>query len=71
MLVLSRREGESLIIGDDIVITVVRSGSSTRLGITAPLDVRIMREELISKETQQSTEEPQEADPCASAPLTD
>ena len=47
MLVLSRREGEKIIIGDSIVITVVRAGSDkVRVGIEAPENVRILRSEL-------------------------
>ncbi len=47
MLVLTRKLGEKLYIGNDIVITVVeiRSGQ-IRLGIEAPRDIEIMREEL-------------------------
>jgi carbon storage regulator len=47
MLILSRRLGESLTIGDDIVVTVVGvSGNQVRLGITAPREVRVLREEI-------------------------
>jgi carbon storage regulator CsrA len=47
MLVLGRKENESIIIGDNIRVTIVgRSGASIRLGIQAPSDVRIVREEL-------------------------
>jgi len=47
MLVLSRRPGESLTIGDDVVVTVVGvSGNQIRLGITAPREVRVLREEI-------------------------
>jgi carbon storage regulator len=47
MLILSRRPGESLTIGDDVVVTVVGvSGNQIRLGITAPRDVRVLREEI-------------------------
>jgi carbon storage regulator len=47
MLILSRRTGESLTIGDDIVITVVAiNGNQIRLGIAAPRDVRVLREEI-------------------------
>lgn len=46
MLVLSRKTGEKLTIGN-IEITVVRIGPNTvRIGIDAPKDVKIMREEL-------------------------
>ncbi|QDU95901.1 carbon storage regulator [Lignipirellula cremea] len=47
MLVLSRKEGERLKLGDSIVITVVRvSGEKVRLGIEAPADLLVLREEL-------------------------
>lgn len=47
MLILSRRAGESLTIGDDIVVTVVAiNGNQIRLGIAAPREVRVLREEI-------------------------
>ena len=47
MLVLSRREAERIKLGEGITITVVRvSGDKVRLGIEAPADMLILREEL-------------------------
>lgn len=47
MLVLSRKEGEQLLIGDDIVLTINRiSGNRVAIGIEAPREVRIVRGEL-------------------------
>lgn len=47
MLVLSRRESERIKLGDSIVVTVVRvSGDKVRLGIEAPADMLVLREEL-------------------------
>lgn len=47
MLVLTRKSGEELVIGDDIRITVTRiSGNRVTLGISAPDNVRIVRGEL-------------------------
>lgn len=47
MLVLSRKEGEQLLIGDNIVLTVSRiSGNRVAIGIDAPREVRIVRGEL-------------------------
>ena len=47
MLILSRKKGESLVIGGDIEITVVEvSGDRVRLGINAPGDVSVLRAEL-------------------------
>lgn len=53
MLVLSRKPGEKLLIGDDVVITVVRIGpNQVRLGIDAPSHLNILREELESERKQ-------------------
>jgi len=47
MLVLSRKANERLIIGDNIIVTIIRvSGGQVRLGIEAPAEVTIRREEL-------------------------
>ncbi len=47
MLVLSRKEGEQLVIGGNIVLTINRiSGNRVAIGIDAPRDVRIVRGEL-------------------------
>ncbi len=47
MLVLSRREGETIKIGSDVELTVVSiRGDRVRLGIAAPPEVQIVREEL-------------------------
>ncbi len=47
MLVLSRKTGERVLIGDEITVTVVRIGPNTvRLGIDAPRSLNIVREEL-------------------------
>lgn len=49
MLVLSRKIHQRVMIGDDIVVEVVRIGpNNVRLGITAPDNVNVMREELLS-----------------------
>ena len=48
MLVLSRKCNETIVIGDNIHIKVVGiSGNQVRLGIEAPSDIRVMREELL------------------------
>ena len=50
MLVLSRRESERIRLGDAIVVTVVRvTGDRVRIGIEAPSDIRVLREELDPK----------------------
>ncbi|MEV6852111.1 carbon storage regulator CsrA [Actinoplanes sp. NPDC051411] len=47
MLVLTRRAGESVMIGDNVIITVLEArGDVIRLGIQAPRDVQVHREEV-------------------------
>ena len=47
MLVLSRKESERIRLGDSIVVTVVRvAGDKVRLGIEAPSDMLVLRDEL-------------------------
>ena len=54
MLVLSRKESEKIMLGDSIVLTIVRvSGDRVRLGIEAPSDMLILRKELDPSETGQ------------------
>jgi carbon storage regulator len=49
MLILSRRVGESICIGDGLRVVIVKiGGEQVRVGIEAPDDVRILREELVS-----------------------
>jgi carbon storage regulator len=56
MLVLSRRETERIRLGDSIVVTVVRvTGDKVRLGIEAPSDVLVLREELEPHERPEGT----------------
>lgn len=48
MLVLKRKAGEKILIGDDIVITVLDNrGDGVRIGIEAPKDRRILRDEVL------------------------
>lgn len=50
MLVLSRRVGESLVIGDDVVVTVLEvRGDVVRIGIDAPRSVAVNRAELLAE----------------------
>lgn len=51
VLVLDRKIREKVLIGDNVVVTVLFVGrSSVRLGIEAPANIRIMREEVLEKE---------------------
>lgn len=48
MLVLTRRIGESVLIGDDVEVTVLDvKGDSIRIGIKAPRETRIQRSEIV------------------------
>lgn len=52
MLVLTRREGESLVIGDNVKLTVLAvKGGQIRVGIEAPKHIPVHREELLGEET--------------------
>lgn len=58
MLVLSRKPGERILIGEDIAVTVVRIGPNTvRLGIEAPRTMNIVRDELCSPDAETSKAE--------------
>ena len=60
MLVISRKRGERICLGDDITITVLEVvGSTVRLGIDAPDDVRVYRHEIweaVKRENQAAAE---------------
>ena len=47
MLVLTRKVGESIVIGDGIVVRVLETGGRVRLGIEAPRDVQITRPDAV------------------------
>lgn len=52
MLVLTRKSNERILIGDNVVVTVLRTGPySIKVGIEAPKDVKILRGEIADKET--------------------
>lgn len=50
MLILTRRVGETLVIGDDVTVTVLGvKGNQVRLGVNAPRDLPIHREEIYER----------------------
>ena len=57
MLILSRRSGETLMIGDDIEVTILSvKGNQVRIGINAPKDVPVHREEIYDKIREEQTQ---------------
>jgi carbon storage regulator len=60
MLILTRRVGETLMIGNDVTVTVVAvNGNQVRIGVNAPKDVQVHREEIyerVQKEKAQQLE---------------
>lgn len=57
MLVLTRKPGEKILIGDDIVVTVLESrGDGIRIGIDAPRGISIQRAEVIKAVTEANLE---------------
>ena len=55
MLVLSRKPGERIMIGDDVRVTIVRIGPNTvRVGIEAPRTMNIVREELCLQDAERA-----------------
>ena len=60
MLILTRRVGETLMIGDSVTVTVLGvKGNQVRIGINAPKDVSVHREEIYLKIGKESAENPQ------------
>ena len=58
MLILTRRIGETLMIGGDVTVTVLGvKGSQVRMGVNAPKDVAVHREEIYERIRQNETQE--------------
>ncbi|MBM4195938.1 MAG: carbon storage regulator CsrA [Gammaproteobacteria bacterium] len=59
MLILTRRVGETVVIGDDVDVTVLAvKGNQVRLGVKAPRDVTVHREEIFQRITEERENAP-------------
>ena len=72
MLILTRRIGETVMIGDDVTVTVLRvKGNQVRLGVNAPKSVSVQREEIFHRikhegaQTAQSEHRTEETTPAS------
>ena len=57
MLILTRRVGETLMVGDEVTVTVLGvKGNQVRIGVNAPRDVAVHREEIYERIKQEQSE---------------
>ena len=68
MLILTRRVGESLMIGDEVKVTVLGvKGNQVRIGVNAPKDVSVHREEIYERIQAEKGTSPSDDDSSSSA----
>jgi carbon storage regulator len=59
MLILTRRVGETLVIGDEVTVTVLGiKGNQVRIGVNAPKDVSVHREEIYERIQREKEDNP-------------
>ncbi|TEP56338.1 carbon storage regulator CsrA [Pseudomonas aeruginosa] len=59
MLILTRRVGETLMVGDDVTVTVLGvKGNQVRIGVNAPKEVAVQREEIYQRIQKEKDQEP-------------
>ena len=71
MLILTRRVGETVMIGEDITVTVLGvKGNQVRIGVNAPRNVAVHREEIFERIKREEAGQSSEGDDCDDAPAT-
>ena len=74
MLILTRRVGETVMIGEDVTVTVLRvKGNQVRLGVNAPKSISVQREEIfhrIKRESAESSEKVEKVEKAEAEPTT-
>jgi carbon storage regulator len=71
VLILTRRIGETVMIGDEVTVTVLRvKGNQVRLGVNAPKTVSVQREEIFHRIKREATETTEAAESTETTPTS-